>query len=182
MVGTPRAARRLRPQWRRNFAMDSGVAPQFVARSTSAPFSNNSRAASTHRMARRTAASYHSPAPGRPPRFFPATVYPHRRVTMDESWQAKNRSVTPISGLVDVRAFVQQQPRRVDVVLARRRAVVAGVPFSTARSTSAPLSSNSRAASTWPLPSLSGISPSTLVRSTAEGCVIASTSPVLAAT
>ncbi len=49
---------------------------------------------------------------------------------------------------VPASAFLQQQPSHVDVALLATISVV--TPFSIARLTSAPLSSNNRAASRWP--------------------------------
>ena len=97
--------------------------------------------------------------PDRPPRLCPATAAPSDVAVVAGDVQRRRAVlVRPI----DLRAFVQQQPRRVDVALLaggeqrrppsqtsavrpieqRRRTVLI------ARSTSAPLSSNSRAAST----------------------------------
>ena len=103
---------------------------------------SSSRTASTWPswQRRRTAASAACP-PDRPPRLCPAAVEPRASTE-----QATSSGVRPFSiARVDLRA-VEQQPRRV----VRGRGDVQRPQSFAARSTSAPLSSSSRAASTWP--------------------------------
>ena len=87
------------------------------------------------------------------------------RATTCRSAQACS-GVAPSPRPVDLRAFLQHQPRCVDVALQQveqRRPCRS----SCARSTSAPLSSNSRAASTWPFWQAmnSGVRPFSFARS-----------------
>ena len=107
----------------------SGVSPSFVARSTSAPLSSNSRAASTWPFSHARTAASRRPSPGRPPRLCPATAAPRRRGLLAGDEQRRpavllrpinmrrrcrsraRRSRRPTRPLIDLRTFVQQQPR-----------------------------------------------------------------------
>ena len=129
-------------------AMSSGVLPPSSARSTSAPLSSSSRAASTWPLRQAMNSGRRSPRPpDRPPRRFPATAAPRRRGPPGgrRRTAASSRRCSP------------GRPPRLSPAAAGRWPTGSlsgggsGVnPRSAARSTSAPLSSSSRAASTWP--------------------------------
>ena len=126
------------------------------ARSTSAPLSSNSRAASTWPFSQAIAAA--SSRALRPVDLRAVVQQQPRRVDVALLAGDEQRRPAVLRRPIDLRAFVQQQPRRVDVALSvlhlacdlEQRAASTCRSSISARSTSAPFSSNSRAASTWP--------------------------------